>query len=74
MLGNAVSTALPFCFVWEVRSVFFTPKPLPDSNISKQKKKKSPSPLEDSHELCTFVVKTHHPLPQPLRRVLRLPT
>ena len=23
MLGNAVSTALPFCFVWEVLSVFF---------------------------------------------------
>lgn len=73
MLGNAVSTALPFCFVWEVRSVFFTPTPLSDSNISKQIKK-PPSPLEDFHELCTFVVKTHHPLPQPLRRVLRLPT
>lgn len=73
MLGNAVSTALPFCFVWEVRSVFFTPTPLSDSNISKQIKK-HPSPLEDFHELCTFVVKTHHPLPQPLRRVLRLPT
>ena len=73
MLGNAVSTALPFCFEWEVRSVFFHTQTFTRQQYFKTEKK-SPSPLEDFHELCTFVVKTHHPLPQPLRRVLRLPT
>ena len=61
---------LPSChgkaLIWRIKTVRHFA--LPQKSLQK-----TPSPLEDSHELCTFVVKTHHPLPQPLRRVLRLP-